>query len=234
MSRSRRSASLWVLLCVFGSQFLFAGASCQSAAEREEFALAGCTEDNNCADVPKRSRRDDVFGTQCGTAVSELWPGAPSVPLEELCPCSCEAFAKCRAASAVRRCDLQVLDGTELTLEEFESTFRRDKPVVLTGLTSEWAAADPVTGWTNSTSFAERYGDFDLPLRAWKALATKGPAHAGKRTTIKKYATGSADGALFSNLEVSPRTPSRAAALWLIRRGTGTTVDRFAGAVQLA
>lgn len=54
-------------------------------------------EDINCPDVPHHAGRPhaDVFGTDCGVKVSELWPGAPGVKLETLCPCSCGAMATC-------------------------------------------------------------------------------------------------------------------------------------------
>lgn len=54
-------------------------------------------EDINCPDVPQHAGRShaDVFRTDCGVKVSELWPGAPEMTLETLCPCSCAAMATC-------------------------------------------------------------------------------------------------------------------------------------------
>ena len=114
--------------------------SCRPTADSD------CEEDRHCPDIPEHADREhgDVFGTECDTAVSELWSGPPSrseaeleamtakqlkailqemdldvkgrkqtligrvlaagatgpstsMPLRELCPCSCDAMAKCAA-----------------------------------------------------------------------------------------------------------------------------------------
>ena len=91
-------------------------------------------------------------------------------------------MASCKAT--IDTCDLQVLDGTKITLAQFDEEIRRNKPVIFSGLTANWAAADPTTGWSNASAFAERFGEFDLPLRSWEALATRGPAYHGERVTV--------------------------------------------------
>lgn len=113
------------------------------------------------------------------------------------------------SASGDRGCDLQHVDGRSLTVETFNRALRTEAPVVFTGLTDSWAAADIGLGWSNATAFAKRYGSFDLPLRASADLANRGSAYAAQRVRVDQYqnfthtraSTSTSDEALFSNTQ---------------------------------
>ena len=108
-------------------------------------------------------------------------------------------------AATAGQCDLERLDGATLDPQQFESAIRQKKPIILTGLTEGWAAADLATGWANATAFAESFGEYDLPLRASDDLAYRGSAFAAERVRVDAYVEGrrgrAGDEALFSNIE---------------------------------
>jgi len=99
--------------------------------------------------------------------------------------------------------------GTTITVADFNDALRGEAPVLLTGLTDSWAAADPSSGWANATAFAEQYGSFDLPMRAADDLANRGSAYASQRVRVDHYQNftstrgpaSTGDEALFSNTE---------------------------------
>eukprot|EP01046_Picozoa_sp_COSAG06_P092814 COSAG06_NODE_39030_length_417_cov_0.814465_1_plen_75_part_01 len=67
---------------------LFVARHAGAPAPSECRAAPDCQEDINCPDVPQHAGRphEDVFATECGTKVSQLWAGAPPVELGTLCP----------------------------------------------------------------------------------------------------------------------------------------------------
>jgi hypothetical protein len=94
-----------------------------------------CTEDENCADLPAHAGAD-VFALDCDRMVSDVWPGAPSTLIRDMCGCSCAATSSCAESTnaGIYKTVPRIALGNDRdqALETFTHYFKNKLPVILT------------------------------------------------------------------------------------------------------